>query len=369
MKVLVPLLLLVFAAVLPSFSTLVFAQGVTHDSGLSTNSNQAFVRFSNMTENNGFTLISGWSLASFKGTVFLQSYENSVLKREIIQFVPSVSACHYYQSECIDGKIRNSNSDKFANGDTIHIEINSQEKKIFLSTSTSQTVFGIDKIRTWYQAIKTGGATIQLGEGQKEEMILVQKINPDSITGLQFRAYPLASNIGTPVTLHIGDTVSNGCTVELTLVKISDKTATFVKKVNSKKLCPICLSENTKIDTPNGQVNVQDLKQGMSIFTGDNLGHKKLATIFETGKTLVLPTHRMVHLVLYDSRELYVSPNHPTADGRLFGNIHVGDLLDGSRVKVAQLVLYHGTYTYDILPSGQTGFYFANGILAKSTLG
>jgi hypothetical protein len=76
----------------------------------------------------------------------------------------------------------------------------------------------------------------------------------------------------------------------------------------------------------------------------------------------------MVHIILDDKRELYVSPNHPTADYRLFVNLLAGDTLDGSKIKSAELVLYNGTYTYDILPSSQTGFYWADGILVKSTL-
>ncbi len=220
----------------------------------------------------------------------------------------------------------------------------------------------------WAQSQENNGIVVTLSEGQREGPLLVQKILPDSIQGLDFREYPLATNVGYPITLHIGDSASNGCTVELTLVNISNNTATFLKKEYQNRPCPICLSENTVIDTPNGPINVKELKIGMAVLTQDSSGHKQTAIILKTGRTLAPPDHRMVHLVLADKRQLYVSPNHPTSDGRLFGELLVGDTLDSSKIKSTEQLSYNGTYTYDILPSGQTGFYWANGILAASTL-
>lgn len=212
------------------------------------------------------------------------------------------------------------------------------------------------------------GTVVVLGEGQRDGPLLVQKILQDNVQGLAFREYPLATNTGYPISLHVGDIVSNGCTVDLTLVKIENNTAAFLKKEHHDRICPICLSENTMIDTPDGQTSVQNLKPGMAVFTQDSLGHKQTSTILKTGRTLSPQDHKMVHVVLYDSRILDVSQNHPTADGRFFGDLHAGDLLDGSKIKSVSLVLYNGTYTYDILPDGKTGFYWADGILVGSTL-
>ncbi len=220
----------------------------------------------------------------------------------------------------------------------------------------------------WAKIQENNGVLVTLAEGQREGPLLVQKIFADSVQGLDFREYPLATNVGYPITLHIGDSASNGCTVELTLVKISNGTATFLKKEYQNRPCPICLSGNTVIDTPNGPVNVKELKVGMAVLTQDILGHKQSGIILKTGKTLVPQNHMMVHVILYDARELYASPNHPTADGRLFGDLLVGDTLDSSKIKSADQVPYNGTFTYDILPSGQTGFYWADGILVASTL-
>ncbi|HSD04387.1 MAG TPA: Hint domain-containing protein [Nitrosopumilaceae archaeon] len=213
-----------------------------------------------------------------------------------------------------------------------------------------------------------GETLVTLKEGQKEGSLLVQKIFQDSVSGLNFPEYPIATNSGLPLTLHLGDTASNGCTVEMTLVKISGNTAIFLKKEHNDRPCPICLSEDTVIDTPNGVINVKEVKEGMMIFTQDASGHRYIGTVLQAGKTMVPTDHKMVHIILDDKRELHVSPNHPTADGRLFGELLIGDTLDGSKIKNTELVLYNGTYTYDILPSDQTGFYWANGILIKSTL-
>jgi hypothetical protein len=79
-------------------------------------------------------------------------------------------------------------------------------------------------------------------------------------------------------------------------------------------------------------------------------------------------THQIIHLVLNDGRELWASPGHPTADGRTLGNLKVDGLLDGARITLIERLPYNGTATFDLLPSGATGFYWANGILMGSTL-
>jgi hypothetical protein len=78
--------------------------------------------------------------------------------------------------------------------------------------------------------------------------------------------------------------------------------------------------------------------------------------------------HQMSHIVLDDGRQVYVSPNHQLADGRPIGSIAVGDIVDSAKVIMAELVPYQGNYTYDILPSGETRTYWANGILLRSSI-
>jgi hypothetical protein len=59
---------------------------------------------------------------------------------------------------------------------------------------------------------------------------------------------------------------------------------------------------------------------------------------------------------------------HPTADGRLFGDLRQAGLLDGHPLHRVETVPYSYTETYDILPASESGAYFATGMLIGSTL-
>jgi hypothetical protein len=132
--------------------------------------------------------------------------------------------------------------------------------------------------------------------------------------------------------------------------------------------CPICLASGTLIDTPRGAVAVEKLHVGDPVWTMNFSGERVAGTILETARVEVPVNHQMVHVVLRDGRELWASPGHPTADGRRLGNLKTGDFLDGARVTLLERLTYEGFATYDLLPSGDTGFYRADGILMGSTL-
>ena len=132
--------------------------------------------------------------------------------------------------------------------------------------------------------------------------------------------------------------------------------------------CPICLVAGTRIDTPLGTILVENLRVGDLIWTVNLSGERVQGTILNTVRVIVPADHQVVHVVLSDGRELWASPGHPTADGREIGNLQVGDSLDGTGVVLLERIPYSGIATYDVLPSGATGFYWANGILMGSTL-
>ena len=132
--------------------------------------------------------------------------------------------------------------------------------------------------------------------------------------------------------------------------------------------CPICLAAHTLIDTPGGPVPVEDLHPGDPVWTANAAGVRIAASILKTVRIPVPPSHRMVHIVLSDGRELWASPGHPLIDGRDLGDLQPGDWIDGAPVTRLELVPYGQPATYDLLPSGETGFYWANGILIGSTL-
>ncbi len=133
--------------------------------------------------------------------------------------------------------------------------------------------------------------------------------------------------------------------------------------------CPICLARGTLIATPDGPRPVESLAAGMPVWTVDLEGRRIATRIVRVGSTIVPPDHRVVRLRLSDGRSLLVSPGHPLLDGRTVGDLRPGDLLDGGRVVAADLVTYAGPATFDLLPAGPTGAYWADGILIASTLG
>jgi hypothetical protein len=131
--------------------------------------------------------------------------------------------------------------------------------------------------------------------------------------------------------------------------------------------CPICLAASTLIDTPDGPRPVSSLRIGMAVWTANAAGQRQAGVVLEIGSTPAPPGHELVHLVLGDGRQVWVSPGHPTADGRRVGDLATGQQLDGSRVVTVDRTPYTGA-TYDLLPSGPTGAYWADGILLGSTL-
>ena len=132
--------------------------------------------------------------------------------------------------------------------------------------------------------------------------------------------------------------------------------------------CPICLARGTKIATPVGEIAVEALRSGDPVWTLDASGRRVASTIVQVGSTPVPPTHRVVRLQLADGRLVLVSPGHPLQDGRPVASLGVGDTYDGSVVTSADLAPYDGGRTFDVLPAGDTGVYWANGIELGSTL-
>ncbi|APV44382.1 hypothetical protein Dform_01047 [Dehalogenimonas formicexedens] len=139
------------------------------------------------------------------------------------------------------------------------------------------------------------------------------------------------------------------------------------KTETSFNTCPICLSKGTLIDTPYGAVAVEQLTPGDLIWTLGENGEKVASPIIKTKATPAPSSFELLRITLADGRSVTASPGHPAVDGRLLGNLQPEDLLDGSGVVSIQRVGYEGR-TYDILPAGTSGAYWANGILLGSTI-
>ena len=132
--------------------------------------------------------------------------------------------------------------------------------------------------------------------------------------------------------------------------------------------CPICLARGTRIATPGGDVPIEQVREGMRVWSIDGEGGRVVATVIRIGRTPVPASHLMVRLRLDDGRLLDASPGHPLADGRRLATIRLGDVVDGSIVMDATLEPYAGGWTFDLLPDGPTGTYIADGIPLGSTL-
>ncbi|HEX2614659.1 MAG TPA: hypothetical protein VHL10_04140, partial [Nitrososphaera sp.] len=214
------------------------------------------------TENNATTVtavISGWNVEKGTGAavVFMRESDaagGSILKRVILKFTPSnASSCSHGPnlSECIDGQITQVNpndTSSFSKGGSIHLEIDNTKTKLFFAYNTrgdsgmQEHILNIAGFKTWLKPIPVPGnsSTVALKEGQRDGPLLVQKIYSDRVEGLNFLEYPVAREEGNPITLHVGEKASNGCTIALTLVKIEDGSAIFAKTIDKNRPCPIC---------------------------------------------------------------------------------------------------------------------------------
>ncbi len=142
---------------------------------------------------------------------------------------------------------------------------------------------------------------------------------------------------------------------------------TVLKREPSFNTYPICLTKGTLIDTPRGPVPVEQLRKGMVVWTEDDMGNRVRGTVVGTAVTPVPLYFQTVRVTLSDGRAVTASSGHPTAEGRALGDYQVGDTLDGVLVVAVEHLIYDGD-TYDLLPFGETGLYWANGVLLKSTL-
>jgi hypothetical protein len=197
-------------------------------------------------------------------------------------------------------------------------------------------------------------------EYTNEEKLLIYRQHKKLTLGVQMTA----SGDGYQFTLRTGE--GQGERIEGTITQ-SGK-ITVLKREPSFNTYPICLTKGTLIDTPGGTVPVEQLHQGIDVWTADNSGKRIAATVLETSVTSVPSSFQVIKVILKDGRTVTASPGHPTAEGRALGDYQVGDTIDGALVIMVEHVIYIGGATYDLLPGGSTGLYWANGVLLKSTL-
>ncbi|MGH7447115.1 MAG: Hint domain-containing protein, partial [Longimicrobiales bacterium] len=132
--------------------------------------------------------------------------------------------------------------------------------------------------------------------------------------------------------------------------------------------CPICLDGETLIAGATAEVPVSALREGDLVWSLDTRGARVLVPVIETRRVPLVARHHFVRLRLTDGRELLASPGHPLGDGRRLGDLAAGDQVDTVIVHAADRVTAAAAATYDVLPAGSTGVYWASGILMLSTM-
>lgn len=135
----------------------------------------------------------------------------------------------------------------------------------------------------------------------------------------------------------------------------------------NQNLCR-CLAPYTLIATPEGDKPLQEMKEGDTVWTIDDSGVKVSKPILQIQQVTVGNNHLMLNIHLADGRKLEVSPLHPNKDGKALSDLKPGDKLDGSKISKMFWTHYQDTETWDLLPAGGSGLYWANGILIASTM-
>jgi hypothetical protein len=130
-------------------------------------------------------------------------------------------------------------------------------------------------------------------------------------------------------------------------------------------LC-VCASPETPIATPDGEIPIRALAVGDLVYSIHE-GRIVVTPIQETNRVAVRG-HHVVRVRLTTGAVLEISPGHPTADGRTFGELHAGDELGEVKIVAVEVVPYVYDRTYDILPASDSGVYFAGGAPIGSTL-
>jgi hypothetical protein len=128
----------------------------------------------------------------------------------------------------------------------------------------------------------------------------------------------------------------------------------------------VCAAPDTPVATPDGDRPMADLAVGDLVYSV----HERAIVAVPLTRVHQTPVsdHEVVRVVLSSGRTLEVSAPHPTADGRTFGDLGAGDLLDGVPIVSVEPIAYPHGFTHDILPASETGTYFAAGVAIGSTL-
>lgn len=129
----------------------------------------------------------------------------------------------------------------------------------------------------------------------------------------------------------------------------------------------VCADPDTLVATPTGPVAIAQLRAGDLVYSMDR-GAMAIVPVLRATSTAVF-NHHVLRVELDNGQVLNMSAGHPTADGRLFRDLKVGERLSGAVVRNITEIPYAHARTYDIQPASDTGTYVASGVLIGSTWG
>jgi hypothetical protein len=133
--------------------------------------------------------------------------------------------------------------------------------------------------------------------------------------------------------------------------------------------CPYCdcASADTLVATPNGAVPIHEIRRGDVVFSTE--GDAMVPAVVLQTNRIPVEDHVMVEVRVDDGHTVRMSPRHPTATGKRFGELRVGDRLGTAYIEAISVEPYPHAFTYDILPDTPSGAYFGDEVLVGSTLG
>src|SRR5438445_10080521 len=118
---------------------------------------------------------------------------------------------------------------------------------------------------------------VRLGIDESEEHELVVKdinFNDKTVKVGSYLCGP--HSIEQEQVLHVKQSAPISSYAKAYFLGFQDGRAIFNFVPTGQGFCMLtCLSGDTFVDTPDGPVNIKNLKHGMSVWTLDNLGHKK----------------------------------------------------------------------------------------------
>jgi hypothetical protein len=127
-----------------------------------------------------------------------------------------------------------------------------------------------------------------------------------------------------------------------------------------------CAAPETPIATPHGDRPIAALATGDLVYSVDN-GAIAIVPIARVQR-IAVSDHRITRVRLDDGRVVRMTPSHPLADGRDFGEVQVGARVGDATVIAVDMLAYDEPFTHDILPLSSSAAYFVAGELVESTM-